>query len=88
MSSNLIGKEVTADFSGVYCDGDSEPEISYTLKEDADKVVFEIRDDNDTLVRTLTINVGTKGPSFFPEQDFIPVRLSLWSCMLQEKDTE
>jgi len=54
MSSNLIGKEVTADFSGVYFDGDSKPEVSYTLTQDASKVVFEIRDANDTLVRTLT----------------------------------
>jgi len=54
MSSNLIGREITADFSGVYYDGDSKPVISYTLDADAKKVTFEIRDGNGNLVRTLT----------------------------------
>jgi flagellar basal-body rod modification protein FlgD len=62
MSSNLIGQDVTADFSGVYFDGDNSPEISYTLAQNASKVSFEIRDSSGNLVRTLTdkdVNSGT-----------------------------
>lgn len=54
MSSNLIGREITADFSGVYYDGDTKPVISYTLDADAKKVTFEILDGNGNVVRTLT----------------------------------
>lgn len=67
MASDLIGKEITADFSGVYFDGDSTPDISYTLSQDAKKVVFEIRDADGNLVRTLTakdVEGGTESISW------------------------
>jgi flagellar basal-body rod modification protein FlgD len=54
MASGLIGREVTADFGGVYLDDDSEPKISYTLSEAAQSVTFEIRDSENKVVATIT----------------------------------
>lgn len=54
MASGLIGKEVTADFSGVYMDGTNQPTISFTLTKPASEIQFEIRDEAGDLVTTLT----------------------------------
>ncbi|MCX6835566.1 MAG: flagellar hook assembly protein FlgD [candidate division Zixibacteria bacterium] len=59
MASGLIGREVTADFSGVYLDATSQPRISYTLDRDAAEIKYEIRDEQGNLVATLDEeNVG------------------------------
>ena len=54
MASGLIGKEVTADFSGVYLDGTNQPVISYTLSKPAAELEFEVRDEAGNLITTLT----------------------------------
>jgi flagellar basal-body rod modification protein FlgD len=62
MASGLIGREVTADFSGVYMDATSEPMISYTLTQPASEIEFQIRDEQGKLITTLTaenLEVGT-----------------------------
>ena len=53
MASGLIGREVTADFSGVYLDATNQPQISYTLDQGASSITFEIRDESGALVATL-----------------------------------
>jgi flagellar basal-body rod modification protein FlgD len=59
MASGLIGREVTADFSGVYLDATNQPKISYTLDRDAAEIKYEIRDEQGNLVTTLDEeNVG------------------------------
>jgi flagellar basal-body rod modification protein FlgD len=54
MASGLIGKEVTADFSGVYVDETSQPIVSYTLSQPAAEIEFTIRDEQGNLIATLT----------------------------------
>ncbi len=54
LASNLIGREVKADFSGVYLDTSTKPAVSFTLPEAADKVDFEIRDTSGVLVATVS----------------------------------
>ena len=54
MASGLIGKEVTADFSGVYLDGTNQPVISFTLDKPASELKFEVRDESGLLIATLT----------------------------------
>lgn len=54
MASGLIGKEVAADFSGVFLDGVNQPVISYTLSEPATEVELEVRNEAGDLVATLT----------------------------------
>jgi len=56
MASGLIGREVTADFSGVYLDSTGQPRISYTLDRDATEITFEVRDAQGGLVATLDEN--------------------------------
>lgn len=61
MASGLIGREVTADFSGVYLDETSQPIISYTLSKPAAEIEFKIRDEQGNLIATLTrenIDIG------------------------------
>jgi flagellar basal-body rod modification protein FlgD len=50
LASNLIGREVEADFSGVYLDESNQPKISYTLPQDAKEIKFEVRDSSGVLV--------------------------------------
>jgi flagellar basal-body rod modification protein FlgD len=52
MASGLIGREVTADFSGVYLDTTNQPQISYTLDRSASEISFEVRDEQGNLVAT------------------------------------
>jgi len=54
MASGLIGREVTADFSGLYLDSTNQPNISYTLSQGATGIEFEVRDEQGNLVATLT----------------------------------
>ena len=53
MASGLIGREVTADFSGVYLDATNQPRISYTLDRDASAIRYEVRNEQGNLVATL-----------------------------------
>ena len=53
LASGLIGKEVSADFSGVYLDGSNEPTIGFELPEFAEDVKIEIYDANEILVETI-----------------------------------
>jgi flagellar basal-body rod modification protein FlgD len=62
MASGLIGREVTADFSGVYLDATNQPRISYTLDRDASEIRYEVRDEQGVLVATLdeeNVEAGT-----------------------------
>ena len=54
MASGLIGREVTADFSGVFLDETNEPKISYSTSHPASELEFEIRNSTDDLVATIT----------------------------------
>ena len=54
MASGLIGREVTADFSGVYLDETSQPIVSFTLSKPAAEIEFKIRDEMGNLIATLT----------------------------------
>ncbi|MEW5794883.1 MAG: flagellar hook capping FlgD N-terminal domain-containing protein [Candidatus Zixiibacteriota bacterium] len=59
MASGLIGREVTADFSGVYLDSSNQPKISYTLSSHAAEIEFEVTDSQGNLVATITEkNIG------------------------------
>ena len=61
-ASGLIGREVTADFSGLYLDATNQPVISFTLSEPAARIEFEVRDEQGNLVTTITtedVPVGT-----------------------------
>ena len=61
LASNLIGREVEADFSGVYLDASNQPKISYTLDQTASEIEFEIRDSDNVLVATLSAENLTAG---------------------------
>jgi len=54
MASGFIGKEVRANFDGVYFDGSDSPEITFTLSGPAAKVEFDIINANGAVVRTLS----------------------------------
>ena len=54
LASGLIGKEVKADFSGVYLDDSNEPSIGFELPEFAEDLKIEIYNDEEILVRTIT----------------------------------
>lgn len=54
LASGLIGKEVKADFSGVYLDDSNSPSIGFELSEHAEKVTFQIFDSQNTLIATIT----------------------------------
>ncbi len=54
MASGLIGREVTADFSGVYLDATSQPIVSFTVSQPAAEIEFKIRDELGNLIATLT----------------------------------
>jgi flagellar basal-body rod modification protein FlgD len=54
MAAGLIGKEVKAAYDGIYLDFDSTPSIAYALEAHADEIRFTIRDQDGTVVATLT----------------------------------
>ena len=62
MASGLIGKEVTADFSGAYLDATNQPVISYTLSKPASELEFEVRNETGDLIATLTVDNAEVGP--------------------------
>jgi flagellar basal-body rod modification protein FlgD len=54
LASNLIGREVEADFSGVYLDESNQPKITYTLPQTAQEIKFEIRNSSGELVANMS----------------------------------
>jgi flagellar basal-body rod modification protein FlgD len=54
MASGLIGKEIKAEYSGVYIAGGKSTTISYTMPEAASKVEFTIKDASGNVVTTLS----------------------------------
>jgi flagellar basal-body rod modification protein FlgD len=54
MASGFIGKDVKAEFDGVYVDYDNEPKIAFSLNKPVEEITFEIRDEDGNLVRSLT----------------------------------
>jgi flagellar basal-body rod modification protein FlgD len=54
MASGLIGREVKAEFSGLYVDSDNQPAIAFTTNQYAKEIEFTIRDSDNTVVATLT----------------------------------
>lgn len=62
MASGLIGREVTADFSGMYLDTTGDPNISFTLVKPAAEIEFTIRDESGTVIATISargLDVGS-----------------------------
>lgn len=55
MAAGFIGKDVKAEFSGVYADADNKPVISYTTTQYAEEINFTILDSDGVAVRTLSI---------------------------------
>jgi len=53
MSANLIGKEVVASYDGVYFDGDSDPQVSFTTDTYAAKLELTITDEAGNVVRRI-----------------------------------
>ena len=56
MASGFIGKEVTADYTGLYYDGSADPAISYSIDQFADDMEFVIRDVSNTVVRRISLS--------------------------------
>jgi flagellar basal-body rod modification protein FlgD len=54
LASNLVGREVKADFSGVYLDDSGEANFSYTTKQAATEVKFEVLNSSGTHVATIS----------------------------------
>ena len=54
MASNLIGREIKANYSTVYVNDASQPKISFTLPEYAQEVVFTIKDVSGNVVTSFT----------------------------------
>ena len=54
MAASLIGKNVEADFGGLYYDGKSSPEITFSLDKYADELTITIKDSSGNVVSTLT----------------------------------
>jgi len=64
MAAGLIGREITADFSGVYLDGINQPGISFTLDRPVSEVSLEIRDEQGNLIATITEENLEAGANF------------------------
>ena len=54
MAAGLVGKEVTASYSGIYFDGHGEPTIAYETTEFADRVELVIKDSSGSIVNKIT----------------------------------
>jgi len=61
MAAGLIGREITADFSGVYLDGINQPGVSFTLDRAVSEVSFEIRDEQGNLIANITEHLDMIG---------------------------
>jgi flagellar basal-body rod modification protein FlgD len=62
MASGFIGKEVKAEYSDLYIDGNNKPVISYTTDQYASEIEFTISDAGGHVVATITeedVNPGT-----------------------------
>ena len=60
LASGLIGKEIKAEYSGVYIEDGKSTKISFTMPEAASEVELTIKDASGNVVATLTqSNVGT-----------------------------
>jgi flagellar basal-body rod modification protein FlgD len=62
MAAGFIGRDIRAEFTGVYVDANNTPRIAFTADQYADEIKFEIRDIEGTLVRTLTLDDVEPGP--------------------------
>lgn len=65
MASGFIGKEVTADYSGVYYDGETDPNISYKLDQFARDLEFTITDEEGNTVARLSYEDVAAGDHTF-----------------------
>ncbi len=54
MAAGLIGKDVKADYDGIYVDQGESSQISFTLDQSVTEASFDILDQNGTIVATLT----------------------------------
>lgn len=61
MASDLIGKEVTAVYNGVYIEGGQPANISFTLDEAVSEIEFTIRDYDGNVVATFSSENLTSG---------------------------
>ncbi len=64
MAAGLIGKSVTASYSGLYFDGETEPQISYQTDDFASKITITIKDDLGNIINTITesnVEAGING---------------------------
>ena len=55
MAAGLIGKEVMADYNGVFYDGDKAPEINFTTDRYADEIDFIVRNELGEIVARLNM---------------------------------
>jgi len=65
MAAGFVGKDVQANYSGVYIEGDNSPQISFTMSQYAREVKFHIKDAQGNVVNTLTRNEVTPGVHSF-----------------------
>ncbi len=65
MASGLIGKDVKADYNGVYVDASNKPQITYTLPSAAAEVEFVVRDETGMILATLRQDNVSAGVNFF-----------------------
>jgi len=65
MASGLIGRDVKAEYSGVYVDASNNPQITYTLPSAAEQVQFVITDEMGTPVATLVQDSVAQGVNTF-----------------------
>jgi flagellar basal-body rod modification protein FlgD len=61
MASGFIGKEVTADYSGLYFDGSTSPTITFSTSVNAEQIKFVVTDADDNVIATLTKDDVTAG---------------------------
>ncbi len=54
MAAGFIGKEVTADYSGLYFDGSTSPNITFSTSVNAEQIKFVVTDTDKNVVATLT----------------------------------
>ncbi len=63
MASGLIGKQVNADFSGIYVEDGKKPSISFTTDRPASSITFTVKDSAGNDVTTFTQNNVAVGPN-------------------------
>lgn len=65
MASGLIGRDVKAEYSGVYVDATNTPQITYTMSSEADEVEFLILDGTGAPVARVTQDSVSEGVNTF-----------------------